>query len=136
MAGVAAVVLRGEKFLVIRRSQTVRSPGKYCFPGGSIEAGETEAQAVVREFSEELGAPIRPIVRLWSSVTITHVALGWWQVALAEDQPLTANPLEVESIHWLTREEALALPELLPSNRDFYDAWQRGVFTFRSESGG
>jgi len=37
--GVVAVVMRGEQFLVIRRSQHVRAPGMYCFPGGTIEAG-------------------------------------------------------------------------------------------------
>ncbi len=128
MHGVVAVVLRGDKFLVIRRSQHVRSPGKFCFPGGSIEAGETEEAAVVREFAEELNAPATIVARLWSSLTITNVKLAWWQVAFPENQTLTPNPLEVESIHWLTREEALALPELLASNRDFYDAWQRGDF--------
>lgn len=128
MHGVVAVVLRGDKFLVIRRSQHVRSPGKFCFPGGSIEVGETEAEAVVREFAEELNAVITPIARLWSSLTVTNVQLAWWQVALNSEQSLTPNSLEVESIHWLTRDEALALPELLPSNRDFYDAWQRGDF--------
>ena len=128
MLGVVAVVLRGDKFLVIRRSQHVRAPGKYCFPGGSIEADETEEAAVVREFAEELNAAVTPVARLWSSLTITNVRLAWWQVSLADDQSPVPNPLEVESIHWLTREEALALPELLASNRDFYDAWQRGDF--------
>ena len=131
MPGVVAVVLRGDKFLVIRRSQHVRAPGKYCFPGGSIEAGESEEQAVVREFAEELGAPVEPVARLWNSVTITNVVLAWWQVALSEEQTLTPNPLEVESVHWLTRDEALALPELLASNRDFYEAWERGHFLLR-----
>jgi 8-oxo-dGTP diphosphatase len=128
MHGVVAVVLRGDKFLVIRRSQHVRSPGKFCFPGGSIEVGESEEAAVVREFAEELNAPVTIVARLWSSLTITNVKLAWWQVTFPENQTLTPNPLEVESIHWLTREEALALPELLPSNRDFYEAWQRGDF--------
>src|SRR6187402_3522381 len=100
MRGVVAVVLRGEKFLVIRRSQHVRSPGKFCFPGGSIEAGETEVQAVVREFSEELGASVTPLARLWSSLTITNVTLAWWQVSLPSEQTLTPNLLEVESVHW------------------------------------
>ncbi len=128
MLGVVAVVLRGDKFLVIRRSQHVRAPGRYCFPGGSIETDETEEQAVVREFAEELNAPVMPIARLWSSLTITNVRLAWWQVSLTPEQSLTPNPLEVESIHWLTRDEALALPELLASNRDFYAALQRGDF--------
>jgi 8-oxo-dGTP diphosphatase len=132
MHGVVAVVLRGDKFLVIRRSQHVRSPGKFCFPGGSIEVGESEEAAVVREFAEELNAPVTIVARLWSSLTITNVKLAWWQVAIPEIQTLTPNPLEVESIHWLTREEALALPDLLASNRDFYDAWQRGDFVLQT----
>lgn len=134
MRGVVAVVLRGDKFLVIRRSQHVRAPGKFCFPGGSIEAGESEEVAVVREFAEELGAPVMPLARLWSSMTITDVQLAWWQVALSAEQTLTPNPLEVESVHWLSRDEALALPELLASNRDFYAAWDAGNFLLRDSS--
>jgi len=50
---VVAVILRGERFLVICRSQQVRAPGMYCFPGGGIEPGETEEQALRRELLEE-----------------------------------------------------------------------------------
>lgn len=132
-SGVVAVVLRGDKFLVIRRSQHVRAPGKYCFPGGSIEAGETEQEAVVREFSEELAGEVTPLARLWTSLTVTNVALVWWQVSLPAEAALQPNPLEVESFHWLTASEALALPELLASNRDFYDAWQRGDFAISAD---
>ena len=126
--GVVAVVLRNDKFLVIRRSQHVRAPGMYCFPGGSIEAGESEEVAVVREFSEELGAVVMPTRRLWASLTVTNVQLAWWLVSLADSQSLQPNPLEVESIHWLRSDEALALPQLLASNRDFYAAWASGDF--------
>lgn len=128
MRGVVAVVLRDDKFLVIRRSQHVRAPGMYCFPGGSIEDGESEEVAVVREFAEELGAVIAPQRRLWTSLTATNVQLTWWLVSLEAQDEFRPNPLEVESIHWLTHEEALALPRLLPSNRDFYAAWQSGDF--------
>jgi 8-oxo-dGTP diphosphatase len=126
--GVVAVVMRGERFLVIRRSRHVRSPGKFCFPGGSIEIGESEEQAVVREFAEELNATVRPVRRLWRSLTVTNVQLAWWLADLPPDAELTANELEVESTHWLTREEVLALPDLLASNRDFYAALASGDF--------
>lgn len=129
--GVVAVVVRGDQFLVIRRSQHVRSPGKYCFPGGSIEADETEQMAVTREFAEELNAVAVPIRRLWRSLTVTQVQLAWWLVAIPDDQQLVPNPLEVESIHWFSADEALEQPDLLPSNRDFYAAWQNGEFNLK-----
>jgi 8-oxo-dGTP diphosphatase len=132
--GVVAVVLQPgapAKLLIIRRSQLVRSPGKFCFPGGSIEAGETEQEAVVREFYEELGVRVTPVQRLWQSLTITNVQLAWWQVARLDAEPLMPNPAEVESIHWLTVSEALQLEDLLASNRDFYAAWEQGDFELR-----
>ena len=47
--------------------------------------------------------------------------LAWWHAELAEDAELVANPLEVESIHWLAPEEIVELPNLLDSNREFVD---------------
>src|SRR5688572_16987188 len=82
--GVVAVVLRGEQFLVIRRSQHVRAPGMHCFPGGAIEPSESEQAAMVREMHEELAVVARPLQRLWETVTPWHVHLAWW---LAEIDP-------------------------------------------------
>jgi 8-oxo-dGTP diphosphatase len=50
--GVLAVVRRGERVLLVRR----RNPpdaGKWGFPGGAQELGETVAMAAARELSEE-----------------------------------------------------------------------------------
>jgi 8-oxo-dGTP diphosphatase len=124
--GVAIVILQGDQFLVIRRSMQVRAPGTYCFPGGLIEAGETEEQAVIREMVEELGSPAAPVRRLWRSVTPWGVELAWWLAELAPDSVLAANPAEVDSWHWHTTDEMLALSDLLESNRAFLGALRRG----------
>src|SRR5262245_10114107 len=76
--GLVAVVIRNERFLVIRRSQHVRAPGMFCFPGGAIEPGEGEAAAVSRELHEELGLSSLPQRLLWRSTTPWNVALAWW----------------------------------------------------------
>ena len=120
-----AVVIRRGQFLVIRRSRAVVAPLAYCFPGGAIEAGESDEQAVSREFREELWAEIRPLRHLWRSVTPWGVALTWWLSELSPESTPVANPAEVESVHWFTPQEMLQLPELLESNRDFLAAIAR-----------
>ena len=127
--GVVAVVIRGERLLVIRRSQHVRSPGMHCFPGGGIEPGETEPQAVVREMQEELSLAAQPVRRLWESVTPWQVHLAWWLVEIDLTAEPIAHPAEVESFHWLTPAEIRRLPDLLASNLEFLDAYERNLFT-------
>jgi 8-oxo-dGTP pyrophosphatase MutT (NUDIX family) len=124
--GVVAVILRGEQFLVIRRSQHVRAPGMHCFPGGAIEPGESEEEALCRELSEELDLSAQPLRRLWESVTPWNVALTWWLAGIDAQALPIPNPLEVESFHWLTAAEIRALPNLLASNLEFLEAWERG----------
>jgi 8-oxo-dGTP pyrophosphatase MutT (NUDIX family) len=119
--GVVGVAVRDGRMLVIRRSRTVVAPLVYCFPGGGIEAGESEQQALVREFCEEIGVAVRPLRRLWECVTAWKVELAWWLVELPPDATPVPNPAEVESIHWYSPEEMSQLPDLLESNREFLE---------------
>lgn len=138
--GVVAVILRDDRLLVIRRSQQVRAPGMFCFPGGHIEPGESEAQAVARELVEELSLAAVPIRLLWRNVTPWNTELAWWLVEIAADAALQPNPWEVESFHWLTPDEIRRLPHLLASNVEFLDAWESGAIelpaTFRRDTAG
>jgi 8-oxo-dGTP diphosphatase len=120
--GVVAVVPRRERLLIIRRSAHVRAPGMYCFPGGTIERGETEAHAIVREMEEELAARVEPVRFLWRYVTSWGVDLAWWLVKLPDDAVLVNNPLEVEAFYWLTPAEIRALSQSLESNAHFLNA--------------
>ncbi len=124
--GVIAVVVREERFLMIRRSAQVIAPGALCFAGGGIEGEETEEQALVREFWEELGAAIVPVRRLWQSTTRWHAQLAWWLGQIHADCQLAPNAAEVASVHWLSMAEVLDAPELLESNREFLLAVARG----------
>ncbi len=47
----------GDCLLLEVRSMHVPQPGEVCFPGGKIEAGETAAEAAIRETCEELSIP-------------------------------------------------------------------------------
>ncbi|WP_242394427.1 (deoxy)nucleoside triphosphate pyrophosphohydrolase [Anaeromyxobacter oryzisoli] len=55
---VAAVVRRGDALLVTRRPDRPGRPGQWEFPGGKVEPGESEPEALRREIAEELGCAI------------------------------------------------------------------------------
>lgn len=129
--GVVAVIPNGEKLLLIRRSQLVVAPGAFCFPGGGIEPGETETQALVRELREELQVEAGPLRRLWRSRTSWGVELAWWLARLPAGCVLRPAPAEVESYYWHTPAEIAALPGVLPSNHEFLAALGRGEFSLK-----
>jgi ADP-ribose pyrophosphatase YjhB (NUDIX family) len=56
---VSAAILREGRVLLVRRG---RAPalGLFTLPGGGVEAGETLAEAVVREVREETGMTVEP----------------------------------------------------------------------------
>jgi 8-oxo-dGTP diphosphatase len=133
--GVVAVVVRNNRFLVIRRSQHVRAPGMHCFPGGAIEPGESEIEALQREMLEELSLAAEPRQLIWRSVTPWNVHLTWFLAEIDPSAEPVPSPLEVESVAWLTAAEFRCLPEVLASNLEFLDAWESGVFVSDETAG-
>lgn len=63
VVGVAAVVLRGDEVLLVRRGREP-AKGSWGLPGGMLELGESLAQGVQREVMEECGVAIEvgPVV--------------------------------------------------------------------------
>jgi mutator protein MutT len=126
-----AVIQDGNKFLTILRSETVRAPGKICFPGGGVEPGETIAEALVREMQEELSIEVEAGETIWRSDSVRGFELHWCMAMIKPNQVITPNPLEVASIQWLTGMEMLDLPNLLDTNREFLDALDSNEFSLK-----
>jgi len=124
--GVVGVIFRDDRLLIIRRSETVAAPGMLCLPGGGIEQGETESEALVREMQEELAINVTPHRRCWRSVTPWGTELAWWIAQLDPDMTPIANPEEVAEVHWLRRDEIRSAKDMLPSLPAFLDAWESG----------
>jgi len=55
----AAVICRDGAYLLGRRSRNRELPGKWEFPGGKIEPGESPETCLTREILEELGLEAR-----------------------------------------------------------------------------
>lgn len=58
--GVGAVVLDGDRVLLVRRGHAPGA-GKWSLPGGLVHIGETTREAVVREVAEECGLAVRAV---------------------------------------------------------------------------
>ena len=55
---VGAAIIKEDKVLVMQRSNQMTLPGMWEFPGGKVEADETEQEALIREIKEELSVTI------------------------------------------------------------------------------
>lgn len=56
---VSGIYRRGACVLMQRRDPNAKRPGMWELAGGKVEAGETRAQALVREWLEEIGVDIK-----------------------------------------------------------------------------
>jgi (d)CTP diphosphatase len=114
------------RWLCIRRSATVAAPLKVCFPGGAIEAGESQLSAVIREMQEELGIAVKPIkcVWRWDSPTTELTLWGW--TADWPGTPIRPDPAEVAEILWLRSDEISDHPDAMPTNKSFVAALNIG----------
>jgi 8-oxo-dGTP pyrophosphatase MutT (NUDIX family) len=121
--GVVVVVQRAGRFLMIRRAAQVVAGGAWCFVGGAIDAGESQAAAVVREFREEVGGQVRPVAKVWEYDRGDGLRLHWWLAELCgAADGLRPNPAEVAELRWCTADEIECLPGILAGNVCFLRA--------------
>ena len=98
----AAVVRRGECYLVTRRLKGTHLEGLWEFPGGKCEPAETHEACLRREIDEELGVDV-VIHRLLLSVSHTYdareVELHFFACDLAGDP----QPRLGQEVKWVAR---------------------------------
>ena len=124
--GVVAIIRRGDLFLAIRRGESLRAGGMVCFPGGHVEAGEHNSEAVRRECQEELSIDVVPRNEVWKSVTDWGTALSWWTVEPLQPCCPIPHPIEVQEFFWLSLDELIVHPDLLPGNQIFLEQVKSG----------
>ncbi len=56
---IACVALHNGKILLAHRNPTGQMGGRWEFPGGKVDAGESDEEAIVRECREEFGINVK-----------------------------------------------------------------------------
>ena len=72
---VGAALIRDGRVLASRRTEPPRLAGLWEFPGGKVEDGESDEQALVRELREELGVEAAIGERLGGDLPIGETAV-------------------------------------------------------------
>ncbi|WP_298510927.1 (deoxy)nucleoside triphosphate pyrophosphohydrolase [uncultured Nocardioides sp.] len=113
---VGAAIVRDGRVLAARRTAPASAAGRWEFPGGKVEAGETAADSLVREIDEELGARITVERWLAGAVPIgEHYVL---RVAVAVLEGGEPTPSEHDELRWLAAGE-LDSVDWLDADRPF-----------------
>jgi 8-oxo-dGTP diphosphatase len=104
---VAAIIERDGRFLIGKRSAHKRSaPGYWCPISGRIEAGESHAEAVVREVYEETGLRVEAIEKVAECDTHDQSSvIHWWRVRPLSDAAARLANDEHSELAWVTPDE-------------------------------
>ncbi|MEV4479547.1 NUDIX domain-containing protein [Micromonospora coxensis] len=113
---VTGALVENGAVLLVHRSPTRRAyPDLWDLPGGHVEAGESELQALTREMREELG--VRIVTESSSRLGDLHlgsgedaVRVGVWHVGDWAGSPTNRAPDEHDDIAWVEISELGGLP--------------------------
>jgi 8-oxo-dGTP diphosphatase len=109
---VGAAIIEGDRVLACERAKPPEVAGKWEFPGGKVEPGESEVAALVRECAEELAVRVEVGDRVGADVPLAHgrAVLRVYLARLVDgDQP---QRLEHAELRWLAADELDSVPWL------------------------
>ncbi|WP_238010211.1 (deoxy)nucleoside triphosphate pyrophosphohydrolase [Dactylosporangium sp. AC04546] len=126
---VGAAIISAGRVLACERAAPPEMAGKWEFPGGKVDPGETEEQALIRECQEELGVEVEVGPRVGADIAMLNgsAILKVYLARLvngAQPVPLEHSDLrwlavdELDSVPWLPADAPIvaALEPLLPSS--------------------
>ncbi|MEV7331664.1 (deoxy)nucleoside triphosphate pyrophosphohydrolase [Micromonospora sp. NPDC093244] len=102
---VGAAIIRDGRVLACARSAPPEVAGMWEFPGGKVEPGEGETEALIRECAEELAVRVEIGDRVGRNVRMAHgrsVLKVYAARLVGADEP---QALEHEALRWLTADE-------------------------------
>ncbi|MBO2446851.1 (deoxy)nucleoside triphosphate pyrophosphohydrolase [Actinomadura barringtoniae] len=96
---VGAAIIRDGRLLAAQRAEPAELAGGWEFPGGKVDPGETDEDALVRECHEELGVKVALGERIGGDWPLSlSGVLRVWTAELVEGEP---QALEHLALRWL-----------------------------------
>jgi 8-oxo-dGTP diphosphatase len=126
---VGAAVVRDGLLLAARRTEPPHLAGGWELPGGKVEPGESDEEALVREVCEEMGVQVRLGQRVGADWPLGRYVLRVWLARLVgpgepapveqHDAVAWVHPSDLDSLAWLPgdREPVEAVAALLLGSR-------------------
>ena len=114
----AALFDRDGRVLIAQRPRGKPLAGRWEFPGGKVDVGESEHAALRRELREELGIEViaaRPFMRLAHAYQDRDVELSLWIVERFAGEP---RSLDAQALKWVSP-AALAAEDILEADQPF-----------------
>ena len=120
----AALYDRRGQVLIAERPLGKHLAGRWEFPGGKIDAGESEEAALRRELREELGVAVgkaRPLVSLSHDYADRRIEIALW---IVEDFSGEPSGLDGQRLKWVSPAK-LHDEDMLEADVPFIRALQR-----------
>jgi 8-oxo-dGTP diphosphatase len=128
----AALYDRDGRILIAERPAGKHMAGRWEFPGGKVNAAESEADALTRELREELGIEVassHPFMRLVHSYADRDVELSMWIVESFMGEP---QGLDGQRLKWV-QPARLSDEDILEADWPFVEALKERPCTMREK---
>jgi 8-oxo-dGTP diphosphatase len=108
---VGAAIIADGRVLACERSEPPEVAGRWEFPGGKVEPGESDEEALIRECDEELAVTVTIGQRIGDDIMLGHgrAVLRVYAAAIVEGTP---QLIEHAELRWLAADELNSVPWL------------------------
>ena len=106
---VAGAIVENNTLLVAQRNEEMSSPLCWEVPGGKVEDGESDQQALIRELQEELAIDVEVQDFLATSTVVVRDRKIEMLVYRCRIQRGDPRAIEHKQIQWMTTEQLSAL---------------------------
>ncbi|OGM11420.1 hypothetical protein A2Z22_00885 [Candidatus Woesebacteria bacterium RBG_16_34_12] len=115
---------RGIEYLLLSSKRDFgKFTGFYYPPGGHLENGENEENALVREIKEELRIKVKPINKVAETSSDIKGQLTHWWMCQADTSKIKIQTDEIKNLRWFTREEIIKSKNIWPATKNIFQKY-------------